>query len=49
MSDPHSDRPFDVLLDSSPPSQWVGANPTLTIMASAWRVAERIADERGAA
>ena len=26
-----------------------GANPTLTIMANAWRVAEHIADQRGAA
>ncbi len=24
-----------------------GANPTLTIMANAWRVAEHIADQRG--
>ena len=35
-------------VDGSPFPTATGANPTLTIMANAWRVAERIADTRGA-
>jgi choline dehydrogenase-like flavoprotein len=34
-------------VDGSPFPTGTGANPTLTIMANAWRVAERIADSRG--
>lgn len=35
-------------VDGSPFPTGTGANPTLTIMANAWRVADRIADMRGA-
>jgi choline dehydrogenase-like flavoprotein len=35
-------------VDGSPFPTGTGANPTLTIMANAWRVAERIAEQRGA-
>ena len=35
------------VVDGSPFPTATGANPTLTIMANAWRVAEHIADERG--
>jgi choline dehydrogenase-like flavoprotein len=34
-------------VDGSPFPTATGANPTLTIMANAWRVADRIADDRG--
>ena len=34
-------------IDGSPFPTGTGANPTLTIMANAWRVAERIVDQRG--
>jgi choline dehydrogenase-like flavoprotein len=36
------------VVDGSTFPTGTGANPTLTIMANAWRVAERIADARGA-
>ena len=35
-------------VDGSPFPTATGANPTLTIMANAWRVADRIAENRGA-
>ena len=35
------------VVDGGPFPTATGANPTLTIMANAWRVAEHIADERG--
>jgi choline dehydrogenase-like flavoprotein len=35
------------VVDGSPFPTATGANPTLTIMANAWRVAEHIADGRG--
>ena len=34
-------------VDGSPFPTGTGANPTLTIMANAWRVAERIIEQRG--
>jgi choline dehydrogenase-like flavoprotein len=34
-------------VDGSPFPTATGANPTLTIMANAWRVAEKIVGERG--
>ena len=37
------------VVDGGPFPTGTGANPTLTIMANAWRVAERIADGRDAA
>jgi choline dehydrogenase-like flavoprotein len=37
------------VVDGGPFPTATGANPTLTIMANAWRVAEHIADQRGAA
>ena len=36
-------------VDGSPFPTGTGANPTLTIMANAWRVADKIIAERGAA
>ena len=36
------------VVDGGPFPTGTGANPTLTIMANAWRVAEHIADTRGA-
>ena len=36
------------VVDGGPFPTGTGANPTLTIMANAWRVADHIADERGA-
>jgi choline dehydrogenase-like flavoprotein len=36
-------------VDGSPFPTGTGANPTLTIMANAWRVADKIVAERGAA
>jgi choline dehydrogenase-like flavoprotein len=36
------------VVDGGPFPTATGANPTLTIMANAWRVAERIADGRSA-
>ena len=35
------------VVDGAPFPTGTGANPTLTIMANAWRVADHIADTRG--
>ena len=35
-------------IDGSPFPTGTGANPTLTIMANAWRVVEKVIEQRGA-
>jgi choline dehydrogenase-like flavoprotein len=36
------------VVDGAPFPTATGANPTLTIMANAWRVAEKVVERRGA-
>jgi choline dehydrogenase-like flavoprotein len=36
------------VVDGAPFPTGTGANPTLTIMANAWRVAEKVVERRGA-
>ena len=40
-------EPLHYAVDGGPFPTGTGANPTLTIMANAWRVAERIAEAQG--